>query len=178
MNNKIVVTRNNSGLLESLFAFRMYPAKNGKSPFEKSTGKEPNTIKRLVINRDQFISEPAHFKLTETDFDSGQDSTILVRERTRRRILEGASKKRKGILLYKTDHAVSFLPAGIKEHQPFSQKETSAKQKTRISHIAAKTEMRLMNQSKKLAVSRQNNQSQQREREDMCRINKKKEREH
>ena len=67
-NKQILVTKDNAGLSEILFALRMYPTKNGKSPYEKSTGRETNTIKRLVINRDQFISEPTDFKLTETDF--------------------------------------------------------------------------------------------------------------
>ena len=61
------------------------------------------------MNRDKFISEPADFKLTETDFESKQDSTVLVRERTRGSKLEGADKKRKGALLEQTYHAISFL---------------------------------------------------------------------
>ena len=73
---------------------------------------EPNTIKRLVINRDQCISDTSEFKLTETDFESGQDSAILVRERTRGSRLEGAFKKTKGTLLEETKHTVTFLPAG------------------------------------------------------------------
>ena len=85
----------------------MYPTKNGKTPYEKYTGTEPNTIKRLVINRDQCYSDTSEFKLTETDFESGQDSAILVRERTRGSRLEGAFKKKKG-----TEHTVTFLPAG------------------------------------------------------------------
>ena len=73
---------------------------------------EPNTIKRLVINRDQCISDTSEIKLTETDFESGQESAILVRERTRRSRLEGAFKKKKGTLLEETKHTVTFLPAG------------------------------------------------------------------
>ena len=93
-----------SGLSEVLFALRMYPSKNGKSPYEKRTGKEPNTMKKLVINRGQFISEPADFKLTETHFEFGQDSTVLVRELTRGSKLEGAYQKKTDEM--KTNHAV------------------------------------------------------------------------
>ena len=60
----------------------------------------------------QFISEPADFKLTETDFESGQGSTVLVRERTRGSKLEGSYQKRKGIFLEQADHTLTFLPAG------------------------------------------------------------------
>ena len=122
-NKQIMVTKDKSGLSEILFALRMYPTKNGKSPYEKSTRKKPNTIKRLVINRDQFISEPTDFKLTETDFESRQDSFIRVRERTRGGKLEGAYKKRKGILLEQTDHTITFLPAGNKQSTFISKRD-------------------------------------------------------
>ena len=50
-NKQIVLKRDNSGLSEIQFAPRMYPAKNGKSPYERYTGKEPNTVKKeIVIN--------------------------------------------------------------------------------------------------------------------------------
>ena len=52
-----------------------------KSPYEQHTGKEPNTIKKLFTTLGKPISDVPEFKLTETDFDSGQDSTILVKER-------------------------------------------------------------------------------------------------
>ena len=89
----------------------MYTSKNAKSSYWKSTGIQPNTIKKLVINRDQFFSKLADFKLTETDFEFGPDSTGLVRERTQGSKLEGAYQKRKGILLEQTDHTMTFLPA-------------------------------------------------------------------
>ena len=90
----------------------MYPTKNAKYPYERYTGKEPNTVKRLVKNQGNTISGSQDFKLKETDFESGQDSTILVRERVRGSQLEGAYKKRKGTLLSQSEHSITFLPAG------------------------------------------------------------------
>ena len=79
---------------------------------EKYRERTEHGKKRLVINRDQFISEPADFILTETDFELGQDSTVPVPERTRGSKMEGAYQKRKGNLLEQTDHTIYVLPAG------------------------------------------------------------------
>ena len=67
---------------------------------------------KLVINNRQSIPESPEVKLTESDFESGQDSTILVRERTRGSKLQGAYQKRKRFLLEQSDHTITFLPAG------------------------------------------------------------------
>ena len=53
-------------------------------------------------------------KLDETDFESGQDSSILVRERSRGTKLDRAFKKREGVLLEQSNHRITFLPAGKK----------------------------------------------------------------
>ena len=93
----------------------MYPSPKGKSAYEKQTGKEPNTSKKLAINPFRYNLEPQAMKLDKTDFESGQDSTILVREQSRRTKLEGALKKRKGVLLELSNHAFTFRPAGKKQ---------------------------------------------------------------
>ena len=75
---------------------------------EKYTGAEPNTMKMLVINNRHPISESQEVKMTESDFESGQESTILVRERTRGSKLQGAFQKRKGILQEQYDYTIQF----------------------------------------------------------------------
>ena len=72
---------------------------------------ETNTIKKLVINHKQSLSESHEFKPSETDFDfeSGQDSTVLVRERLRGSKLGCGFQKRKGVLLEKTNNTTTFL---------------------------------------------------------------------
>ena len=44
-NKQIVITKDKSGLSEILYALRISKKKDGKSPFEKQLGKEPNTVK-------------------------------------------------------------------------------------------------------------------------------------
>ena len=52
-------------------------------------------MKRIKTNPTPFISKTPEFKLTDDVFESGRDSTILVRKRTRGSKLVGAYKKRK-----------------------------------------------------------------------------------
>ena len=87
----------------------MNPPAKKKSPYERYTGKEPNTIKRIVTNTDRAISEPPKLK---QDFESGQDSTVLVRERANGTKMEGDFKKRKGVLMEQSNHTITFPPAG------------------------------------------------------------------
>ena len=44
---------------------------------------ETITIETLITNRKQPISDPPEVKLLTLDFDSGQNSAIIVRERVR-----------------------------------------------------------------------------------------------
>ena len=111
-NKNIIVTRDNSGLSEILFALRMYFSATGNSAYEKFTEQEPNTIKKLVTESFRCISDSPTVELTDMDFESGQDSAILVRERTRGTKLEGAFKKRRGPLLEHSTHTITFFPAG------------------------------------------------------------------
>ena len=89
----IIVRRDESGLTEILFAFRMNPSASRKSAYERYTGQEPNTMNRIVTNRGHFLPEMRVFELNDKDFESGC-STILVRERARGIKLEGAYRKR------------------------------------------------------------------------------------
>ena len=51
-------------------------------------------------------------QLSDTDFESGQDSTIMIRERMGGTKLEGAYKKKKAVLLEQSNDTITFLPAG------------------------------------------------------------------
>ena len=91
-----MVTKDKTGLSEILFALRMNPSAAKKSPFERHTGQEPNTIKRILTNHKQVISDNQEVNINNDDFKSGQDSAILVRERARGTKLEGLCKKEEG----------------------------------------------------------------------------------
>ena len=111
-NKKMIITKDKIGLSEILSALRMNPSATKKLPYERYTGQEPNTIKRIITNTNQFFSEKPEFELTADDFESGQDSTIMIRERARGSKNEGAFKERKGTLLEHRNHTITFLPAG------------------------------------------------------------------
>ena len=51
----------------------MKPSAKKKSLYERYTGKEPNTIKRIITNTGWKISESPELKLDDEDFESGQD---------------------------------------------------------------------------------------------------------
>ena len=65
-----------------------------------------------ITNTDRKISGPPEIKLDDEDFESGQDSTILVRERAKGTKLEGDFKKRKRVLMEQSNHTITFFPAG------------------------------------------------------------------
>ena len=77
-NRQIIVRKDKSGLSEILFALRMNPTVDKKSPSEQYTGQEPNTIERVLTINHKPISETTAFELNNEDFESGQDSTILM----------------------------------------------------------------------------------------------------
>ena len=122
-NEEIVVKRDKSGLSEILFALRKNPSATKRSPYERYTGREPNTIKRIFTNPDRTISDNPAFPLHEGDFESGQDSTILVRERSRGTKMEGAYQKRKGVLMEQSNHTITFLPAGRSQSTIISKRD-------------------------------------------------------
>ena len=63
-------------------------------------------------NHPRSFSENLEFSLTEDDFESEQNSTILVREGTKAAKLEGAYTKKEGMLLEQSNQTITFLPAG------------------------------------------------------------------
>ena len=69
-------------------------------------------------------SQPA-IQLSDTDFESGQDSTIMVRERTRGTKLEGVYKKKKGVLLEQSNHTITFSPAGRNQPTIISKRDVA-----------------------------------------------------
>ena len=77
----------------------------------------------MLINRASTISDPQEVKLSTSDFESGQDSTILLRERVRGSKLEGAYKKREGKLLDQSEHTITFLPAGSNQKTVISKRD-------------------------------------------------------
>ena len=122
-NKQHVRTKDHSGLSEIRFALRMYLSKSRKSPYERYVGNKPNTIKKLLINRSTTISDPVEVKLSTSDFESVQDSRILVRERVKGSKLESVYKKRKGKLPDQSEHTITFLTAGSNQKTVISKRD-------------------------------------------------------
>ena len=77
----------------------------------------------MITNTDRTFSDNPSFLLDEGDFESGQDSTILVRERSRGTKLEGAYQKRKGVLIEQSNHTIIFLRAGRSQSTIISKRD-------------------------------------------------------
>ena len=93
-NRNIILKRDKSGLSEILYALRIGKKADGKSPFERLYGREPNTVKSNIINKIKNVSEnDPKVEFTQSDFEEEVDSAILVRERTKGSKLEGQYKK-------------------------------------------------------------------------------------
>ena len=83
----------------------------GKSPFEKHMGKEPYSVKSIVVKGLMDISEQdPQLELISSDFQDELDSTVLVREKVRGSKLEPFFSKQAGSLIRETAHTITFLP--------------------------------------------------------------------
>ena len=91
--------------------------------YERHTGREANTIKRKITNSDRTIPYNPAFPLDKGDFESGQDSAILVRERSGGTKLEGAYQKRKGVLMEQSNHIITFVAAGRSQSTIISKRD-------------------------------------------------------
>ena len=109
INQKIIVERSKNGISNILFALRTEKRADGKSAFEKQTGRKPNTLKSAMIDKCILEKDPL-IEIEPDDFSDEADSTILVRERMRGTKLEGAFKKVKGKVTGQSEHTISILP--------------------------------------------------------------------
>ena len=81
-NKQIIVTKDQSGLSETLYALRVNKKKDGTSPFEKQMGRQPNTVKANLVSKLLAISEQdPNLEFEQSDFQDDLDSTVLVREK-------------------------------------------------------------------------------------------------
>ena len=80
-NKQTILSKDKTGLSELLYSLRISQKKNGKSPFEKQMGKEPNTVKSNLVGKYLDVSaQDNSVQFRPVNFQD--DSTVLVRERT------------------------------------------------------------------------------------------------
>ena len=74
-------------------------------------------------------------QLALSDIESGQESTILVRERTRNTTLDPVFAKKHGKILSSTRHTISFLASGRSSAQLLSKRDIVVQRQSNITPI-------------------------------------------
>ena len=132
-NRNIILKRDKSGLSEILYALRMGKKADGSSPFEKLYGREPNTVKKNIINKIKNVSEnDPKVEFTQSDFEEEVDSTILVRERTKGSKLEGQYKRKIGKVIEESAHTITFLPKNSKKEVVYAKRDVAKASETKL----------------------------------------------
>ena len=125
-NRNIILKKDKSGLSEILHALRMGKKADGKSPFEKLYGREPNTVKSYIINKIKNVSEnDPKVEFPKSDFEEKVDSTILVRGRTKGSKLEGQYKRKIGKMIRESAHTITFLPKNSKKEVVYAKRDVA-----------------------------------------------------
>ena len=112
-NKRIIVTKDQSGLSETLNALRISKKNDGSSPFEKQWGREPYTVKTNLVSELLDISEKdPDLQYDNSDFQDELDSTVLLRGRARGTKLRGAFHKKAERKIKESAHTITMLPEG------------------------------------------------------------------
>ena len=114
INKNIILTNDNPGVSENLYALRTGKKADGSSHFEKQRGREPNTVKSNIVKellgKSMGVSEQdSRATSAATDFEEDIDTTILVRRRARGSKLEPVFFQEEGKGTQR-DRAQQYLP--------------------------------------------------------------------
>ena len=137
-NKKIVLERDHSGLSDILFGLRMNAGHNKLSPFERHYGRKPSTILNNLVCKPSFLANDPNLELNESDFAQDQDSTILVRERSRGSKLDGTFSKKKAYLVSQSPHTVTVQHPGRNSTTMYSKRDIAVPPVTRFLHEGGK----------------------------------------
>ena len=124
-----ILTKDKTGLSEILYSLRFSKKMDGKSPFEKQMGKEPNTVKSNLVERYLDLSaQDNRVEFQQADFQDECDSTVLVRERSKGSKLEPVPARKTIFLFQKgkvqeTAHTIAVLPEAAKHAKVFSKRD-------------------------------------------------------
>ena len=125
----MLTEKQNKLFYELLSALRTNKGKDGKSSFERHTGRKPNTVTSIIVklykelNSLEFDRTVDLEKLEE--FPRDDDSTIFVRNRQRKGKLAGLFKKRRGKITGETTHTIKFVPAEKSNEIVLSKREVA-----------------------------------------------------
>ena len=143
-NKQIIVTKEQSGLSEILYALRVNKKKDGTSPFERQIGRQPNTVKSNLVSKLLAISEQdPNLEYEQSDFQDDLGATMLVRERARGSKLQGTFDKSAGQKIKETAHTVTMLPESSGRPKIYSKRDIAiASKEQKESFGRAKSEKR------------------------------------
>ena len=104
---------------EMIWALRSAKKKDGKSPFERHMGREPNTVKSLIVDELKStklsVSDPAEPRINLKEMPAEGSSEIWIRNRVKKGKLDGLFRKKSGVIGARSGHTLSFLPKRGKE---------------------------------------------------------------
>ena len=147
-NKQIVVTKDQSGLSEILYALRISKKKDGKSPFEKQMGREPNTVKSNIIRKLMDVLErDPNLEFEPSDFQEDLDSTVLVRERAKGSKLESLFDKKAAKVIEESAHTITVLPQKSTKPKIYSKRDiarSSAEQREKFNRAEEKKRKRVI----------------------------------
>ena len=132
-NPEVLTEKQNKLFYELISALRTNKGKDGKSSFERHTGRKANTVTSIIakvykeLNDLEFDRTVDLEKLEE--FPRDDDSTIFVRNRQRKRKLAGLFKKRRGKITGETSHTIKFVSAERTNETVLSKREVARSEK-------------------------------------------------
>ena len=128
-NKQVVLRKYKSGLSEILFALRLNKQKEKESPFKQQFGREPNTVKSIIIEKPGNVSGQQQLNLEIEEFPRDTDSSILVRERSRGTKLESTFRRKDGKILGESEHTIPFLPKRGRVATRYSKRDVAKEDK-------------------------------------------------
>ena len=128
--------KGNAEITSFLFALRTTAATNSSSPFDKVFGQKPNTIKNLLVEKPKSCLEIDNIlQLSPKDFPKDDDSTTLMRNKTRKTKLERQFAKKKGQIVTESEHTITMdTPKG---RQVISKRDVAKFKKKQKPHRTA-----------------------------------------
>ena len=109
---EILKEKTNKLFYELLTALRQNKKRDGTSPFEKHTGRKPNSLTSVLVdlykrlNTSEFDRSVNLEKLDE--FPRDDDSLVFVRDRMKKGKLAGLFKKKRGRIVAESTHTVTL----------------------------------------------------------------------
>ena len=100
---------------ELISAVRTNKGNDGKSSFERHTGRNLNTVTSIIVKLYKELNDLEFDRIVDLErleeIPRDDDSAIFVRNRQRKGKLAGLFKKRKGKVTGETSHTIKFVPA-------------------------------------------------------------------